>query len=1103
TTTTATTILANSPNTVFPSAYPFPVSSKSSQPGVSPALTTGLADLATVVLELLYLTPRRQLAAYLNRKFSTMGKEGMKQFIIKLCKVSLAIVMGEKDCAAQTQQDGAGSGAEAASAGVYPKNWINLNVIAHQIIVSDMIVPLAEVLERKVFVPELYTPLVVSADDEDENESEEDGEEEDGEVKEKEREEKEKALEKEKEKATAKQLWQTFFDMLLRIMASPALEVETFLPQRQRAVWKLAGDLRGAVGAKILTRMWGVVGRVTVDEDEYDGFDDETDAGTDRFVDASEEVANESDEERKKRLDEDAEDRENEARAKDDVEAKTEMSAYQLELIPAIIGPLCELSLSPHDRVRLSAISIFHTMVLAECEAYGNQERIRRLEIQSMDRLFMSENKGDEIARKRLVLESLAMWEREAMELDPMVLRRCREALDSLSKFLELLLQVRSMPPDSEEYKDERIMATLKLMRFIQLIEREVIYIKYVHQLVNLQLESHNYVEAALTLRFHTDLLEWTPDDELDAIAELDFPAQSSFARKEKLHYQMLEYLIQGKAWEMCIAVCKELASEYEHTTYDYCKLADILQKQAELFNNIMKKERYFTEYFRVGFYGNGFPTSARNKQFIYRGLEWEKIGSFVERIQNRHPNAKLLPPNSPPPVTEEQLRSLDGSPNDQYIQVTAVVPEPDREHGALFVNPQVPDVVRSYYECNEINTFGFSRPIIRPQASTSADSVGKPENEFLNLWTEKTILTCEDSFPTILRRSEVVRVQVVELSPIENAVIAMENKNREFLALERKFGGYLSQIKSVQGAGSVNVNPFSMALNGAVDAPVNGGVPMYKKAFLTDEFAEANAQMKVWIDRLREAIDAQVEIIGRCLEIHRRLAPLEMRPLHDTLVRFFRRNFNEEIQRLGEKKITLVNLNRFSRTSKTLSMIKMESMQELLKQSSASMGQPQPFIIQTSASTPLPNGGAVGPQPVSRAFSIRPQPSSGSLSLSSSSYDSVPASPSSPTNPLGRSLTLSSLTGKKRDKKRTSSTSGAGGRIGRSFDSTNIAADAAETMPPPGGFRSGVNAHMSMLASSPPSGMIDPAYVMRPDSPRSLNIRKKPWGGWGKSKTG
>jgi dedicator of cytokinesis protein 3 len=50
---------------------------------------------------------------------------------------------------------------------------------------------------------------------------------------------------------------------------------------------------------------------------------------------------------------------------------------------------------------------------------------------------------------------------------------------------------------------------------------------------------------------------------------------------------------------------------------------------------------------------------------------------------------------------------------------------------------------------------------------------------------------------------------------------------------------------------------------------------------------------------KLKKAIDRQAVIISRCLLLHSRLCPAEMRPFHDTLDRFFRQNFAEEIARL------------------------------------------------------------------------------------------------------------------------------------------------------------------------------------------------------------
>lgn len=97
-----------------------------------------------------------------------------------------------------------------------------------------------------------------------------------------------------------------------------------------------------------------------------------------------------------------------------------------------------------------------------------------------------------------------------------------------------------------------------------------------------------------------------------------------------------------------------------------------------------------------------------RNKQFIvrtryyggfdvadcviqYRGFEWEKFGAFCERMLNKHPGAQLLKTTGDPPV---DIRF--GS--DQYVQCTAVNPEPDLK-SPLFSNPDVPPQIKAYYE--------------------------------------------------------------------------------------------------------------------------------------------------------------------------------------------------------------------------------------------------------------------------------------------------------------------------------------------------------------------------------------------------------------------
>lgn len=47
-------------------------------------------------------------------------------------------------------------------------------------------------------------------------------------------------------------------------------------------------------------------------------------------------------------------------------------------------------------------------------------------------------------------------------------------------------------------------------------------------------------------------------------------------------------------------------------------RLAEILRHQAALLEHIVTDQRYYSDYFRVAFYGN-FPQALRNKQFIVR----------------------------------------------------------------------------------------------------------------------------------------------------------------------------------------------------------------------------------------------------------------------------------------------------------------------------------------------------------------------------------------------------------------------------------------------------------------------------------------------------
>lgn len=67
-----------------------------------------------------------------------------------------------------------------------------------------------------------------------------------------------------------------------------------------------------------------------------------------------------------------------------------------------------------------------------------------------------------------------------------------------------------------------------------------------------------------------------------------------------------------------------------------------VIQKTiSRFYSNILCEIRAEPEYFRVGFYG-GFPPFLKNKVFIFRGHEYEKLSDFNARMSTQFPNAKV-----------------------------------------------------------------------------------------------------------------------------------------------------------------------------------------------------------------------------------------------------------------------------------------------------------------------------------------------------------------------------------------------------------------------------------------------------------------------------
>ncbi len=182
----------------------------------------------------------------------------------------------------------------------------------------------------------------------------------------------------------------------------------------------------------------------------------------------------------------------------------------------------------------------------------------------------------------------------------------------------------------------------------------------------------------------------------------------------------------------------------------------------------------------------------------------------------------------------------------------------------------RVPAPVRKYRENDCVRAFYFAKGIQK-----SKDK--KPANEFKDLWVTKTFLFGAESFPSTRRRIEIAEKREVSLTPIQNAVATMNNKNRELS----------ERMEAVDGAppGPVDVGPLSMLLNGMIDAAVNGGTGKYIEAFLS---TAADADAKKFQSDLRQTLRDQIALLKRGLQVFSSRRSADLKGLNDHLNGFY-----------------------------------------------------------------------------------------------------------------------------------------------------------------------------------------------------------------------
>lgn len=437
-----------------------------------------------------------------------------------------------------------------------------------------------------------------------------------------------------------------------------------------------------------------------------------------------------------------------------------QLGEHKPKFVPQLVEPVLEMSMIPEIELRKATIPIFFDMM--QCEYYSSKHITDSYGDTKRNNTHYKANFNDfetEMIEKLDILIGAGRGDTEFKDLfQQIMLDMClahnilkvegTKFVNMVSKLMDRLLEYRCIIQD--ESKDNRMACTFSLLQFYSEVNRKEMYIRYVYKLCDLHMEFENYTEAAFTLKLHTELLLWK-DTELSPLLRSHRLHQCRTHRelKEALYYEIIDYFDKGKMWECAIDMCKVLVEIYENEVYDYLKLAELLKKMAQFYEKILKELRHTSEYFRVCFYGLGFPRLLQNKTYIFRGKEYERLSEFSSRLLVQHPQSELMHTLE---VPGEDITQGTG----QYIQINKVEPIMD-DVFAKFNDKIIANEIVKYFANNNVQKFKFSRPYRNSNLSDPDD--------VRNLWLERTVLTTQFPLPGILRWFPVLEVHVFKVS--------------------------------------------------------------------------------------------------------------------------------------------------------------------------------------------------------------------------------------------------------------------------------------------------------------------------------------------------
>lgn len=120
----------------------------------------------------------------------------------------------------------------------------------------------------------------------------------------------------------------------------------------------------------------------------------------------------------------------------------------------------------------------------------------------------------------------------------------------------------------------------------------------------------------------------------------------------------MQKYFTRAEFFEKAIEILNKQKDIAENMLFDYSMVSVIVKHQYKIYKTLAQdQDRHFAVYFKLGFFGQSFPSMLRNKEFIYRGGRLMKRSDVKERLIKFFPDMFVIESSGAP---DKQVFSSD-----------------------------------------------------------------------------------------------------------------------------------------------------------------------------------------------------------------------------------------------------------------------------------------------------------------------------------------------------------------------------------------------------------------------------------------------------------